>query len=87
MDGQKRPEHFQAACKQRPGGYVIEVSVPLSELGLAAVPRAGDAIYLGLALDDRDAGQPQPAVSRMSLSGMGNESSHTLGYARCVFGN
>lgn len=86
MTGQAKPEHFQAVCKRKGSGYIVELSAPLSELGLQGPVKAGQVIHLGLLLNDRDKAEGEPAVSRMSASGMGNEGATTLGYARCVFG-
>ena len=40
------PEALKAVCKRRDGGYVFELSIPLSELGDTTAPIAGQKIWL-----------------------------------------
>ena len=85
MHGQPEPEGLQAVFRPHEGGYVIELSLPLEQIGMEAPPKAGDVIHIGLLLNDRDHGGPEGwTVSRFSASGEGNESSVTTGYIRCV---
>ena len=86
MNGLPAPQGFRAAYAPREGGYVIELSVPLKQIGLSAPPKAGDVIHIGLLVNDRDHGGAEGwTVSRFSAAGLGNESGNTTGYIRCTF--
>ncbi len=83
--GRTPPKGFVAVCKRRPGGYVLEWSAPLSELGLATPVQPGSTMRLQLTCLDRDTGGGKPFVSNMSTSGMKYNTRTTVGYIRCTF--
>ncbi len=83
--GRAEPKGFVAVCKRRPGGYVMEWSAPLSELGLATPVQPGSTIRLQLICVDRDYDDEKPSVTKMSTSGMSSSARTTVGYIRCTF--
>jgi hypothetical protein len=85
MNGLPKPENFQAVYAPREGGYVIEISVPLKEIGLTEAIQPGQVIFLGLIANDRSAEKNTETCSRFSACGMGYENSNTSGYIRCEF--
>lgn len=84
MGGRVAPSNLVAALARRPGGYVCELSVPVSELGPARAA-AGTGINLEVQINDRDTAGGAATVSRLNTSGADSSYRVTRNYARCLF--
>lgn len=63
------PKGMQAACRRREGGYVMELSIPLKELGAAGELQSGQSIRLDVMVTDRDAITGTGPLTRMIAFG------------------
>ncbi len=84
MGKQPKPQGLQAAIRRRPGGYVCELSLPFSELGLVSPPKPGDPIHLELQVDDRDLVDGRPQIKHQCINGEPGNYQYTARYARCT---
>ncbi len=76
-----KPKGLDAVCKRRPGGYVYEFSIPLTELAEKMKDQVGQEILIEIQLNDMD-GESGP-LTRMSSSGRSSRHA-TASYIRCV---
>ena len=76
---------LQTAFKLRDGGYTVELSVPLKDLGMEQAVATGEGINLELQLDDRDEADAKAGNSFLSTGGTRNAHMSTAGYARGTF--
>lgn len=77
---------LKTAYKKIDGGYVIELSIPLKDLGMTGPVVEGQGINLEMSLDDRDedaAGEGH--MTYMSTAGAADASKKTSGYAIGTF--
>lgn len=69
--------------KRREGGYVYELSIPLSELGVTAAPEQG--LMIEIQLNDLDVTEGQASMTRMAAGSDERPGRKTEGYLRCRF--
>ncbi len=74
------PGDLKAICKRREGGYVIELSIPLSELGCATAPIAGQNIWLVAMVNDRDRDAEKETLTHTTTTGLGGNNMSTASY-------
>ena len=76
------PESVKTFSRRVEGGYVIELAIPFAELGLAGGTLSEGMIKVNLAQDDLDGSGAEALLKRLSLTGNGDFSRSTAGYAR-----
>jgi hypothetical protein len=76
------PAAVKSAFHRTAKGYTLEVSLPLSELGLQNPPAPGEEIGLDIMQDDRDPGPQKATWTAKSSAGLGYLHLNTGAYAR-----
>ena len=80
MGQRTTPKGLKAICKRRDGGYVFELSIPLSELGYATAPKAGQSIRLAAMINDCDKDAGNTTLTHTTTMGLGGYSISTAAY-------
>jgi hypothetical protein len=78
----KTPDGFRYAWSRREGGYVVEFSLPLKELGGGQTPRAGQSLNLEVQLDDCDMENGRRVCNYLTSTGMGGAHNWTANFVR-----
>ena len=79
------PEGLKAICKRREGGYVFELSIPLSELGYMTAPKVGQNMRLVAMVNDRDRDAGKTTLTHTTTTGLGNNHGSTAAYPPWTF--
>lgn len=87
VDAEAEPlkSSLQTSFKRVAGGYVVEFSVPLKDLGMTRPVKVGEGINLEVMQDDRDLQDGKPAFSYVTTGGTGGAFMNTAGYTRGTF--
>jgi len=75
----------RAACRRRPGGYVLELAVDLGAVAKGFKPAPGRMLRMDLLLNDRDDPDPKAKTTCLSPSGYTKSNYRTWRYAEVKF--
>lgn len=73
---------LKTALVKRPGGYVVEIAVPLADLGGTGQLQPGETMNLEIQLDDRDVRGGSVVNKYMTICGSSHSYERTDGYTR-----
>ncbi len=85
MRGRPVPEGLILGFKRREGGYIFELSIPLSELRIPTPLSPDQTVNLEAEVNDWDVSEGKASWTHMTTSGVGHSHYVTGGYARCTF--
>ena len=75
----------RAACRRRPGGYVLEMAIEMDAIAKGFKPEPGATLRMDLLLNDRDDADPKTKTTCLSPSGYTKSNYRTWRYAEVKF--